>query len=208
MAREKLPQEYEAPLDLESLANEARSGEMPIGRALAMLHRSTALTDELIDAVCIDAQNGYEWPAIAARVGVSKNTLANWLRRGEDRRNAIDDWADRRRDLPSDMPDEEVIDTIGEPPVEDDLLLFYDRVSRAFANGECRIIDVIREDALVAGNVSSAKWLLTARYPNWRPAGKGPQRSAETDNSDVDVIEAIEKKLNAMAERKLALAGD
>jgi hypothetical protein len=86
--------------------------------------------------------------------------------------------------------------------------MFYDRVSRAFANGECRIIDVIREDALVAGNVSSAKWLLTARYPNWRPAGKGPQRSAETDNSDVDVIEAIEKKLNAMAERKLALAGD
>lgn len=207
MARERLPREYEAAPDLESLGDEARRGDMPIGRALAMLHRSTQLTTEVIDAICSDARKGYEWAAIASRIGISKTMLANWMRRGEDRRNAIDEWVDRRRDLPDDMPSEDVIAEIGEPPVEDDLLILFDRVARAFADGECAMIDVIREDAIVNGNVSSAKWLLTARYPSWRDASKNNVRGTQTDNSDVDVIAAIEKKLIAHDERVRALNG-
>jgi hypothetical protein len=206
VARERLPREYEAAPDLESLGDEARRGEMPIGRALAMLHRSTQITSEVIDAICADARKGYEWAAIAARIGVSKTLLANWMRRGEDRRNAIDEWFDRRRDLPIDMPDEEVIAEIGEPPAEDDLLVLYDRVARAFADGECTMIDVIRDDALVNGNVSSAKWLLTARYPSWRAQDKGP-KITPTDVSDVDVIDAIEKKIIAHEQKLKAING-
>jgi hypothetical protein len=207
VARERLPREYEAAPDLESLGDEVRRGEMPIGRALAMLHRSTQLTAEVIDAICMDARKGYEWAAIAARIGVSKTMLANWMRRGEDRRNAVDEWVDRRRDLPADMPDDDVIAEIGEPPVEDDLLVLYDRVARAFADGECAMIDVIRDDALVNGNVSAAKWLLTARYPSWRDSSKNNVRITQTENSDVDVISAIEKKLIAHDQRMKALNG-
>lgn len=205
MAREKIPEEYESPLDLDALGNEARSGVMPIGRALAMLHRSTQLTQTLIDAICDDARNGYEWPAIAARVGVGKRTLANWLRRGEDRREAIDDWADRRRELPDDMPDAEVIAEIGEPPPEDDLLLFYDSVARAMANGECSLVDVIRVDALVNGNVRSAQWLLTTRYPSWRESKRNSTKIEAHDVSDVDVIDALEKKFIDIEQRQKAL---
>jgi hypothetical protein len=207
MGRKKLPTEYEAPFDLESIGDQVRSGERPLASALGMLYRSTKISQEMIDAIASDALKGYQWAAIASRVGVSARALAGWLRRGQDRREKIDEWFDKRRTLPDDASEEQVLAEIGPPPEEDDLLLLYDTCARAHANSECRLVDVIRDDAEINGNTSSAKWLLQARYPNWSGNGKLP-RHAEPDDASgsVDAIDLLASKIAAVEERARAIA--
>jgi hypothetical protein len=207
MPRKKLPTEYEAPIDLEAIGNQVRAGERPLASALGMLYRSTKISQEMIDAIASDALKGYQWAAIASRVGVSARALAGWLRRGQERRERIDDWFDKRRTLPDDASDEQVLAEIGSPPEEDDLLLLYDSCARAHANSECRLVDVIRDDAEINGNTSSAKWLLQARYANWNGnGGRLPRHEDQPDAGPVDAIEQLAAKIDAFEARANALA--
>lgn len=206
MPRITLPTEYEAPLDLEALGDRARSGEVPIASALAMLHRSAKLTQEMIDAVRQFAVAGYQWDAIAARVGVSSRALAGWMRRGQELREQIDDWYDKRRTIPDDATDEQVIAEIGLPPQENDLSLLYDTCARAHAEAECNLVDVIRNDAIFGANTSSAKWLLQARFKNWSGNGKLPRHEDPRDYGPSDAIEQLEAKIVALHARTSAVA--
>jgi hypothetical protein len=207
MPRAKLPTEYEIPLDLEGLGDRARAGEMPIASALGMLHRSAKLTQEMIESVAKFAQAGYQWDAIASRIGISSRALATWLRRGQERREQIDEWYDKRRTLADDAPGELVVSEIGLPPQEDDLLLLYDACARAHAEAECNLVDVIRDDALYNGNTSSAKWLLQARFKNWSGNGKLPRHADADDASgSVDAIDLLASKVAAVEERARAIA--
>lgn len=207
MGRKKLPTEYEAPIDLESIGDQVRSGERPLASALGMLYRSTKISQEMIDAIASDALKGYQWAAIAGRVGISARALAGWLRRGQDRREKIDEWFDKRRTLPDDASEEQVLSEIGPPPEEDDLLLLYDTCARAHANSECRLVDVIRDDAEINGNTSSAKWLLQARYANWSGNGRLPRHEEpRIDDGSVDAIEQLAAKIDAFEARATALA--
>lgn len=207
MARKRLPEEYQHPASLEAIGDKARSGAMPIADALAMLHRSSKLSQEFIDAVSADAAKGYQWGAIAARVGISPRTLANWLRRGKDRREAIDDWGDKRRTLPDDCDDDIVAAEIGECPVEDDLCLLYDSCARAHANAECELVDVIHASAVISGNTNDAKWLLTSRFDGWKPAGKiGRNEPENEDESNCsDAVDRLAAKIAAFDERARAI---
>lgn len=202
MARKKLPIEY-APPDLERIADECRRGDAPIATAMGMLYRSAKLSQEVIDSIAADALAGYQWDAIAARVGMAPRSLARMLARGKDRREKIDDWCDKRRTLPDDSTDDEVVAEIGEPPPEDDLLALYDACARAHANSECRLVDVIRTAAEL-GSTADAKWLLSNRFPNWREvkAGKQNERADEPTNS----FDELNSKITAFAARVSALA--
>lgn len=208
MARKRLPEEYQHPVNLESIADKARSGAMPVADALAMLHRSSRLSQEFIDAVSEYASKGYQWAAIAARVGVSPRSLANWLRRGKDRREAIDEWGDKRRTLPDDCDDEVVAAEIGECPVEDDLCLLYDSCARAHANAECELVDVIHASAVISGNTNDAKWLLTSRFDGWKQAAGRPKNEQEpNDGADANgAIDRLAAKLAAFNERARSIA--
>ncbi len=206
MPRIRLPTEYETPFDLEKLADRARTGEMPIASALGMLHRSTKLTQEMIDSVAKLAIAGYQWDAIAARIRVSPRALDGWLRRGKARREEIDEWRDKRRTLSDDAVDELVIAEIGAPPQEDDLTLLYDACASAHAEAECNLVDVIREDALFNGNTSSAKWLLQARFKNWSGNGKLPRHEDPSSDGSSDAIEQLAAKIATFHTRALALA--
>lgn len=206
MPRKRLPTEYEVPLDLEALGNQVRAGERPVASALAMLYRSAKISQEVIDAIAQDALKGYQWDAIAARVGVSPRALSGWLRRGQQRREQIDEWFDKRRTLPDEASDEEILAEIGPPPAEDDLLLLYDACAKALANGECRLVDVINDDALINGNVSSAKWLLQTRHKNWSGNGRLPRHEDPTGDGSSDAIEQLASKLDAFETKARALA--
>lgn len=207
MGRKKLPTEYEAPIDLEGIGDQVRAGERPLASALGMLYRSTKISQEMIDSIARDALKGYQWAAIASRVGVSPRALAGWLRRGQDRREAIDEWFDKRRTLPDDASEEHVIAEIGAPPEEDDLLMLYDACYRAHANSECRLVDVIRDDAEINGNTSSAKWLLQARYQNWNGnGGRLPRHEDQRDDGPIDAVEQLAAKIDALATRAETLA--
>lgn len=207
MPRKRLPTEYEAPLDLQALGDQVRAGERPLASALGMLYRSTTITQEMIDAIATDANKGYQWDAIASRVGVSARALSGWLRRGKDRREQIDEWFDKRRTLPVDASEEHILAEIGAPPQEDDLLLLWDACARAHANAECRLVDVIRDDAELAGNTSSAKWLLQARYKSWSGHGRLPRHEEPSDAAgSVDAIDELAAKIADTERRIHALA--
>ena len=204
MARKKLPEEYEPAPDLERIANAARSGEMPIASALSMLYRSTKLSQEVIDAIAADALAGYQWDAIAGRVGMSPRSLSRMLARGKDRREKIDDWFDRRRSLPDEASDEEVVAEIGEPPAEDDLLALYDACARGHANAECRLVDVIRSAAEL-GSTKDAQWLLVNRFPNWKESKVG-RYERDTEPQSTDTLNQLNTKITDFAARVSALA--
>lgn len=206
MPRKTLPTEYEAPLDLEAIGDQVRSGERPIASALGMLYRSTKISQDMIDAIASDALKGYQWEAIASRVGVSARALHGWLRRGQQRREQIDEWLDKRRTLPDDADDGQVLAEIGSPPEEDDLLMLWDACARAHANAECRLVDVIRDDAEINGNTSSAKWLLQARFKNWSGNGKLPRHEEQPGDGASDAVELLASKISNFADKARALA--
>lgn len=204
MARKKLPIEYEPTPDLERIADACRSREMPIAHAVSMLYRSAKLSQEVIDSIAADALAGYQWDAIAARHGMAPRSLLRMLARGKDRREKIDDWCDRRRTLPGEATDEEVIAEIGEPPPEDDLLALYDSCARAHANSECALVDVIRTAAEL-GSTADAKWLLVNRFPNWREV-KGARQNERADEPSTNSFDELNAKITAFASRVSALA--
>lgn len=198
MVRKKLTK-----YDVEGVAQAASEGEMPINEALAILGRSTRLDQASIDRIAEDFSMGYKLRAIAARNGIGARLLQSWLRRGEARRHELDDWRDRRADLPESMTKDEVEQEIGPEPVENDLLLLYDTCARAEANGECALVDIIRDDAMIAGNVSSAKWLLQARYEDWKAPGKLPRHEEMAPAEDT--IEVLFNKINEVVVKKKIL---
>jgi transcriptional regulator with XRE-family HTH domain len=206
MPRKRLPTEYDSPIDLEGIGDQVRAGERPIASALGMLYRSTKISQETIDKVAEHALKGYQWDAIAGLVGVSPRALSGWLRRGKDRREKIDEWLDKRRTIPEDASEEQILQEIGLPPEEDDLLMLYDACARAHANAECRLVDVIRDDAEILKNPKSAMWLLQARFQNWKGNGKLPRYEDSSSSGPVDAVEQLAAKIDAFEARATALA--
>ena len=208
MARKKLPQEYRHPIDLEEIADRAIAGEMPIANALAMLHRSSVLSQDFIDAVAKDARRGYKFEAIAARVGVAPRTLASWLHRGKEKREAIDEWHDKRRTLPADCDAHTVLAEIGEEPHEDDLSLLYDTCARSYANAECELFDVIHTAAVISGDVRAAQWLLVNRFENWKGgqvSGRG-DRPGDSDSNCAGAVDQLAAKIAAFDASRRSVA--
>ena len=206
MPRKPLPTEYDAPLDLESIGDQVRAGERPLASALGMLYRATKFSQEMIDGIASDALKGYQWEAIASRAGVSARALHGWLRRGQQRREQIDEWFDKRRTLPDNASDADILAEIGEPPEEDDLLLLWDACARAHADAECRLVDVIRDDAEDNKNTSSAKWLLQARFKNWSGNGKLPRHEEPAESYGAgDAASLLASKIAAIEERARAI---
>lgn len=203
MARKKLPLEYET--ELERVAESCRSAETPIADAVAMIYRSTKLSQDIIDTIAADARAGYQWDAIAARVGMSPRALHRMLARGKDRREKIEDWYDKRRSLPDDASDAQVIAEIGEPPAEDDLLVLYDACARAHANAECALVDIIRTAAEKHNSTGDAKWLLQNRFSNWKES-KAVKANERDDERSTNSFDELNAKIVSFAARVSALA--
>jgi transposase-like protein len=200
MPRRKIPLEYDPDV---RPGHENVQGA-PITEALAMLHRSSIISEEVLREIAALARRGYTAKAIAAKVGIGQRTLTSWVARGAQRRHELNDWMDRRASLPVYYSHEQIVAEIGEPPIEDDMLALHDAFSRAEADSECELVDVIVNDAVLNQNTGSAKWMLTNRH-GW--GGKNNIK-VEIDNDsapDMDVLAALDKKITDWEVKQKAL---
>jgi hypothetical protein len=201
MARKKLPEEYQAPIDLAGIGDEVRAQERPLASALGMLYRSTKLPQEIIDAIAADARKGYDIEYIAPRIGMAASVLRTYVARGQTRREQIDEWMLKRRTLDDDACEEDILAEIGPPPEEDDLLMLFDAFARSEANHACGNIDVLNDEAVVKGNWKAAAYLLEVRH------GFGSKRSLrgktndERDDGPANAIDLLGAKVAAFEKR-------
>lgn len=204
MPRKKLPEEYQSPLDLEGIGDEVRAQARPLAAAIGMLYRSTRLSQEIIDAVAADARKGYEIEHIAPRVGIAASVLRTFIARGQTRREQIDEWFLKRRTLPDDASEEDILAEIGPPPEEDDLTLLHDAFARHEANHACANIDVLNDESTVKGNWRAAAYILEARHGFGSKRALKATKNDERDDGSADAIDQLAAKVAAFEERARA----
>ena len=159
----------------------------------------TKINKDRIDSICRDVSNGNYMETAAAANGITKQTVYNWLSHGEELSQRIDDLDALREHLLEGITPQEAAKQIQEDLTEYDILCidFFDGVSRARAEAEQRMVDVVVRAACDDRDARSALEYLWRTSPGrW---SKKERRSVEHSGS----IRSV-----SVEELRRALSGD
>lgn len=126
-------------------------------------HPGFRINAKFIDYCVGYALRGLKPDTIAPIVGILPTTFRIWLETGKEHRQRFEQWLTKRMELPTIMPEDEVVQRVGAAPHPSMYAELYYRMAQAYAQNEAGHVRVIQQRS-EDGDARAAQWMLERRY--------------------------------------------